>query len=71
MRTFEYLKPTSIREAIDLLGKCGHEAMIIAGGTDLMVQWKKLVSPKCLMPVRNIADMNFIMDYRQGNNGKT
>ncbi|HTY24868.1 MAG TPA: FAD binding domain-containing protein [Desulfomonilaceae bacterium] len=62
MRTFEYLKPTSVREAVDTLGQFGDRAKVIAGRTDLMIQWKKrLVSPECLISVRNIAEMDFIM----------
>ncbi len=46
MRTFQYLKPTSLAEALGLLNEHGDKAKVIAGGTDLMIQWKKrLLSP--------------------------
>ncbi|MEW6348270.1 MAG: FAD binding domain-containing protein [Thermodesulfobacteriota bacterium] len=61
MRTFQYLKPTSVREAQELLSHFGEKAKIIAGGTDLMVQWKKkLISPEAMISVRNVPELNFV-----------
>ncbi|MEJ2718743.1 MAG: xanthine dehydrogenase family protein subunit M [Deltaproteobacteria bacterium] len=64
MRTFEYLKPTSLQDALELLDRHGDKARLIAGGTDLMVLWKKrIVSPDYLISLRNISELNFI-EYR-------
>jgi CO/xanthine dehydrogenase FAD-binding subunit len=61
VRTFEYLKPTSIEEALELLAQYGDRAKVIAGGTDVMVQWKKrLISAEYLISLRNIPELNFI-----------
>jgi aerobic carbon-monoxide dehydrogenase medium subunit len=61
VRTFQYLKPTSVGEALDLLHKHGAKAKLIAGGTDVMVQWKKRVlSPDYLISLRNVPELNFI-----------
>ena len=61
MRTFEYLKPTSVGEAIDLLERYGGEARLIAGGTDLMILWKKkIISPAYLISLRNIPELSVI-----------
>lgn len=61
MRTFQYLKPTSLAAALDLLAQYGEKAKVIAGGTDLMIQWKKkLVSPDVMISLRNIPELNFI-----------
>lgn len=61
MRTFQYLKPAQLAEALDLLHTHGDKAKIVAGGTDLMVQWKKrLISPHYLVSVRNIPELNFV-----------
>jgi carbon-monoxide dehydrogenase medium subunit len=61
LRTFQYLKPTHLSEALDLLHSYGEKARIVAGGTDLMVQWKKrLISPECLISVRNLADLHYV-----------
>ena len=61
MRTFQYLKPTSLAEALGLLNEHGDKAKVIAGGTDLMIQWKKkLLSPDYLISLRNVPELNFI-----------
>jgi CO/xanthine dehydrogenase FAD-binding subunit len=61
VRTFHYFKPTSITEALDLLNQYGDRAKIVAGGTDVMVQWKKrLMSPDYLISLRNIPELSFI-----------
>ncbi|MBI4962211.1 MAG: xanthine dehydrogenase family protein subunit M [Desulfomonile tiedjei] len=61
MRTFEYLKPTSVEDALSLLAQYGDKAKVIAGGTDVMVQWKKkLISAEYLISLRNIPALNFI-----------
>ena len=61
MRTFEYLKPASLEEALSLLAQHGEKARVIAGGTDLMVQWKKkLVHCDYLISLRNVPELNFI-----------
>jgi carbon-monoxide dehydrogenase medium subunit len=58
VRTFEYLKPTSIPGVLDLLERHGEEAKLIAGGTDVMVQWKKrIISPRYLISVRNVSEL--------------
>jgi aerobic carbon-monoxide dehydrogenase medium subunit len=63
LRTFQYLKPTSLAEALDLLTEHKDRAKVIAGGTDLMIQWKKkLLSPDYLISLRNVPELNFI-DY--------
>lgn len=61
MRTFDYLKPTSLKEALELLDRYGDKARLIAGGTDVMVQWKKkLLSTGYFISLRNISDLTFI-----------
>ena len=61
MRTFEYLKPTSVKEALQLLDQYGEKAKLIAGGTDLMVQWKKkILSPDYLISLRNVPELHVI-----------
>lgn len=61
MKSFQYLKPTTLKETLDLLNSCGDKAKLIAGGTDLMIQWKKrLVSPECLISLRNVSELNFV-----------
>jgi len=66
VRTFEYLKPATVTEAVEILNQYGPRARIIAGGTDLMIQWKKkLVSPDYMVSLRNVPELNFI-DFGDG-----
>jgi len=61
VRTFDYLKPTSLGEALELLDKYGDAARLLAGGTDVMILWKKkVISPEYLVSLRNIPELNFI-----------
>lgn len=58
MRSFEYLKPTTLQEAVSLLETHGAKAKLIAGGTDVMVLWKKRVlSPDYLISLRNLPEL--------------
>ncbi|HMK36733.1 MAG TPA: xanthine dehydrogenase family protein subunit M [Desulfomonilaceae bacterium] len=64
MRTYQYLKPTSLAEVLELLKHYGPKAKIVAGGTDVMIQWKKkLLSPDYFISLRNVPELNFI-SYR-------
>jgi carbon-monoxide dehydrogenase medium subunit len=61
VRTFEYFKPTTIAETLNLLKEMGDRARVVAGGTDLMIQWKKrLISPDYLVSLRNVSEMDFV-----------
>jgi len=61
VRTFEYLKPVTVQEALDLLDRYGEKARLIAGGTDAMVMWKqKKISPDFFISLRNVTDLNSI-----------
>ncbi len=61
MRTFQYLKPATLAETVEILDQYGPKARVIAGGTDLMIQWKKkLLSPEYMVSLRNVPELNFI-----------
>ena len=61
MRTFEYLKPASLDEALAMLDQYGDKAKLIAGGTDVMVQWKKkIIAPEYMISLRNVPELRFI-----------
>jgi CO/xanthine dehydrogenase FAD-binding subunit len=66
MIKYEYLCPTSIKEACMILAKYGAESRIIAGGTDLMVQIrdedKRFVNIKYVVDLAHIREMDFIKD---------
>lgn len=60
MLSFDYHKPTSLEEAIKLAGSLDN-AKFIAGGTDVMVLLRqKKLSPKNLISLRNIRELNYI-----------
>jgi carbon-monoxide dehydrogenase medium subunit len=61
MKPFEYQAPTSINEAVALLADEGKQARPLAGGTDLLVQWRRgLVEPDLLVDIKRIAELNCI-----------
>jgi carbon-monoxide dehydrogenase medium subunit len=65
---FEYLMPTSLSEALDLLAKYGEKARVIAGGTDLLVSMKKRENvPEHLINLKGIAGLKGIhYDEKEG-----
>lgn len=63
LKYFEYLAPTTLSEAVSLLGQYGREAQFFAGGTDLLVGMKKNgQSPKYLIDVKKLPELK-ILDY--------
>ena len=64
---FEYVKPQTVAQALSALEEHGPEAKIIAGGSDLLVRMKLgIVSPKYVIDIKNIADLNYIQDDNGG-----
>jgi 4-hydroxybenzoyl-CoA reductase subunit beta len=58
---FEYLSPNSIGDAVALLGRYGAEAMVVAGGTDLLPNLKRRqFEPKYLVGLKGLAELNGI-----------
>jgi len=59
--TFEYFEPSSVEEAIDILGRYKEHAAVLAGGTDLLVRMKqKRIEPKYLVNIKRIAKLKTI-----------
>ena len=66
MNKFDYLKPTSIDEAISLFGSQTEAAKYIAGGTDVMVKIKDgKIAPKRLISLRHLQGLDHIT-YKNG-----
>jgi 4-hydroxybenzoyl-CoA reductase subunit beta len=64
---FEHLQPESLEEALDFLSEHGEEARVIAGGTDLLVSMKhRLLTPKYLLNLKGLAELDFIEDGKEG-----
>jgi aerobic carbon-monoxide dehydrogenase medium subunit len=58
---FEYLKPSSITEAIALLQQYGEDAKLLAGGQSLVPMMKlRIARPKVLIDVHRISELNYI-----------
>ena len=60
---FEYLKPSSISEAVALLQQYGEDAKLLAGGQSLVPMMKlRLARPKVVIDIHRIADLNYIRE---------
>ena len=60
---FEYLKPSSISEAIALLQQHGEDAKLLAGGQSLVPMMKlRIARPKFLIDIHRISDLNYIRE---------
>ncbi len=58
---FEYLRPASLRELEGLLARHGDEAVLLAGGTDLLVLVKeKVLSPRLVIDIGNLPELQGI-----------
>jgi len=62
MGPFEYLEPSTIEEVLDLLGKFGDQAKLMAGGTDLTPMMKeKTATPQYVISLQGCsANLNYI-----------
>ena len=60
---FEYLRPSSIPEAISLLQQYGDEAKILSGGQSLIPMMKlRLARPAYLIDINRIAGLSYIKE---------
>jgi carbon-monoxide dehydrogenase medium subunit len=61
MRDFEYLEPTTVAEACDLLKRYGGEARPYAGGAYLSIVMRQgLLQPKALVNIKKIGELKGI-----------
>jgi xanthine dehydrogenase YagS FAD-binding subunit len=61
MQAFEYANPTTVREAVGLLGKRWDDANILAGGTDLLNLMKDYIqTPKRVVSLKGIKELGGI-----------
>jgi aerobic carbon-monoxide dehydrogenase medium subunit len=60
---FEYLEPTSLKEACSLLAQYGNKAKVISGGTQLIPLMKMgEATPECLINLKSIPNLEYV-DY--------
>lgn len=70
MKTFEYLKVTTVAEAVSLLVKYGDKAALFAGGSDLLgmmkdgIEGPQLKSPQYIIAVKNIKELASISEAK-------
>jgi len=58
---FKFLRPRTLRQAVDYLARHGDDLMVLAGGTDLLPSMKqRLFTPAYLMDIRGIEEINGI-----------
>jgi 4-hydroxybenzoyl-CoA reductase subunit beta len=59
--SFKFLRPRSLRQAVDYLARHADDLLILAGGTDLLPSMKqKLFTPAYLMDIRGIDEIRGI-----------
>lgn len=64
---FEYLRPTTVAEALEALVASGGDAKIIAGGQSLVPMLNfRLLSPALLIDINRIAELNFVEEQPGG-----
>jgi carbon-monoxide dehydrogenase medium subunit len=56
---FEYFAPRTVDEALELLGRFGQDAKILAGGQSLLPMMKlRIASPQCLIDINRIEGLD-------------
>lgn len=68
MIRFEYFEPSTLDEAVALLGRHGEKAQVLAGGTDLLVEIREhLRRPRYVVNIKRIPGMDGLsFDAREG-----
>jgi len=72
MKPFEYIKVTSVAQAVSLLSKHQEKAAILAGGSDLLgimkdrLEGPKLKMPQSLIDIKGIKDLNYMKEQKGG-----
>ena len=61
LKPFEYFEPRTVEEAVQLLSKYGHQAKVLAGGTDLLISMKKRkITPQYVVYIKSIPELDYI-----------
>src|ERR1700704_3928084 len=67
MQTFEYANPTTLQEALGLLGNKWGDTGVLAGGTDLISLMKEyLETPKRVVNIKGIKELGGIQTSKTG-----
>lgn len=61
LHEFEYFKPTSKKEALELVKSQGSKAKVLAGGTDLIIMMKeKMIKPDAIIDISDLEELKGI-----------
>ncbi len=64
---FEYVEPSSVEEAVEVLRESGPETFVVAGGTDLVLRMRlRLAEPRKLVGLRRLAELRVIQEEADG-----
>lgn len=64
---FQYLRPTSLSEAVDMLASAGEDAKVLAGGQSLVPMLNfRLLKPTALIDINRISELDFIHEDEAG-----
>ena len=64
---FEYLEPKTLKEAAKALASGANESVLIAGGTDLLVNMKhRVIQPKQVINLKTIPKLDYISNGKSG-----
>jgi xanthine dehydrogenase YagS FAD-binding subunit len=67
MRSFEYVSPTTTKQAASLLSATWGQTEIIAGGTDLLALMKEeVVTPRRLINIKDVKDLRGVSSDAKG-----
>ncbi|WP_424765574.1 FAD binding domain-containing protein [Paenibacillus sp. sgz302251] len=60
---FDYFRPSTIEEAIQLLQQSGEDGKLLAGGQSLIpIMNMRLAAPECLIDINGLSDLSYIRD---------
>jgi xanthine dehydrogenase iron-sulfur cluster and FAD-binding subunit A len=64
MRPFEYIAVKTIAEACGVLAEHGADARVLAGGTDLLIEWRRASKklPKVVLDISRVAELGGITE---------
>jgi CO/xanthine dehydrogenase FAD-binding subunit len=58
---FTYHRPSSLKEACEIKAELGNKGVILAGGTDVVVNMKKgIISPEALISLRDLEELRSV-----------
>ena len=62
-KKFAYLRPTSVAEALELKAKYGAAAQFLAGGTDLIGEWRREVTAfDYVIDITRLSELSYIKE---------